>query len=1256
LTQEEQILLKILNDVQTWDDIKPKFDEWVKKDKKLGGTLFEVFCKYYFLTEPAYKDEYKNVWLFDEIPYGIKAKLGFSDIEYGIDLILENEDELFIGVQSKYRTLENRKIYWSKDKLANLVAYGNKCDRLIVFSNVQEIDNQTDKEINQKVLLEQLDVIEPSTFRDIESLLNGLKPNNFKKFKPLPHQEIAIDKVKKHFEENDRGQLILPCGAGKSLTSLWIKEQLNPENTIVLVPSLALLRQMKNEWAKHKRTKYKYICVCSEKDIDRDAQLTEFSLSEIGGNVSLKPKDISNFLNNQKGKSKIVFSTYQSLPEVEKAINLTKDFKFDLAICDEAHKTAGNKQKVFGIIHENFRINVDKRLYMTATPRVASQQLKNLLGDKIKFLYDMSNERVYGKEAHRMSFAEAIPEILCDYKIIGIGVSDIEVKKFLDQRNFVTNDETIDEYAHNYALKIAMEKYKAFHALSFHHTVKGSKSFSERHSSLFGESIFSKYVSGKHSSGIRQAILKEFSKRDIGIVANARCLTEGVDVPTIDLIYFCDPKNSKVSIVQAAGRALRKDRTGKKTLGYIVVPIFHRQEEEVERAIDQSIFKNVIQVIRSLCDHDERLQAEINDIAFKKGDKNRNTKIEFSFSNDETERIIKLVGFKEKLKNSLFNQIIEKTNDSWDLRYRELKEYFNEFGNSNVPSRYKNKALGNWCVAQRVLKESGKLSVIEIKKLEKLDFKFKLRGNRVQYIIDNLPKFKSKYGHTNVPINSKDFPKLGRLINRYRDIYNNGFKHSDGSISKKGRAALKKEDIVILDKLGFIWKARQTDWNSFFKEVQKYYDINGSLNGLQKENPSLYIWTYNNRKKFNKLSKIQANKLKSVGLEIFDLDSNKTYVTWADRFEELVKFKSKFNHLNVPRHLPKYKPLYMWLKYQINAIKNNKLSSEKVSKLESIGLIESKKEVLTIGQQKLNFEKEEIKTNQKSYTKRKSWNEYYLELIDYKIKFGNTQVSRYDEKYGNLGYWVYKQRLEFGKNKLDKNCIAKLEQIDFDFEIKGRRKIDAWTQHYNELNEFFIQNKHSHIIKSSGNPTLYHWVLAQRVAKKKGKLSQQRIQKLDDIKFVWEPFNDGKMADDDNWLNHLIKLREYKDKFGDTNVSQVDKNPEYKKLGKWLNEQRNYKKGRKLGKRIVFLSQEKEELLNGLGIIWDVKEHEWDERLSELKKYYDNFNSWKVPLNDKEFGGLGHWIYRIRKKGTTSERAEKLKKIGYDVSELLIKN
>ncbi len=1198
MTQEEQILLKILNGVQNWDDIKPKFDEWVKKDKKLGGTLFEVFCKYFFLTEPTFKDEYKNVWLFDEVPYSFKAKLGFSDVEYGIDLILENEDGLIVGVQSKYRTLVERKIYWSKDKLANLVAYGNKCDRLIVFSNVQEIDNQTDKSINQKVLLEQLDSIENSTFRDIESLLKGLKTDNFKKFKPLYHQEIAIDKVIEHFNGNDRGQLILPCGAGKSLTSLWIKEQLNPENTIVLVPSLALLRQMKNEWAKHKRTKYKYICVCSEKDIDRDAQLTEFSLSEIGGNVSLNPKDISSFLNNSKAKSKIVFSTYQSLPEVEKAINLLKGFKFDLAICDEAHKTAGNKQKVFGIIHENFRIDVAKRLYMTATPRVASQQLKNLLGDKIKFLYDMSNDRVYGKEAHRMSFAEAIPEILCDYKIIGIGVSDIEVKKFLDQRNFVTNDETIDEYAHNYALKIAMEKYKAFHALSFHHTVNGSKSFSERHSSLFGESIFSKYVSGKHSSGVRQAILKEFSKRDIGVVANARCLTEGVDVPTIDLIYFCDPKNSKVSIVQAAGRALRKDRTGKKTLGYIVVPIFHRQVEEVEKAIDKSIFKNVIQVIRSLCDHDERLQAEINDIAFKKGKKHRNSKIEFSFSNDETERIIKLVGFKEKLKTSLFNQIIEKTNDSWDLRYRELKEYYDEFGDSDVPARYVNKTLGTWCVRQRVDFKKGKLSNSEINKLELLDFNFKPRGDHFKYFTNTLIKFKSKYGHCDVPIHSKDFSKLGKLVNRYRHIYKNGIKNTDGSITKKDIGTLKKEDIQKLTDLGFNWQVRRRNWNSFYNEAKEHFELNGNFKGLQKDNNSIYRWLYSQQKKLDKLPKDKIEKLNAININSF------------------IKKSEKKEH-------------------------------------------SSKKEKTLNIQQKLDFT-DSVEINEPSLLKKpvknKSWDEYYIQLIDYKIKNSDTYVSRNNKNYKGLGYWVYKQRLEFEKNTLDENRIAKLKEIGFDFNIKGRRLGNAWSKHYDELKDFYKKNKHSHYTKSDGNPTLYHWVLAQRVDKRKNKLKLEKIKKLDEINFVWEPDNVGTLPDDDNWLNHLIKLREYKDKFGHTNVSQVDKNPEYKRLGKWLNEQRNYKKGRKLGKRIVFLNEEKEALLNGLGIIWDVKEHEWNQKLNELKKYYEKFNSWKVPLNGKEFGGLGHWIYRIKKNGTTSERAEKLKNIGYDVTELLIKN
>lgn len=1239
MTQEEQILLKILNGIQSWNEIKPKFDYWVKKDKKLGGTLFEVFCKYFFLAEPTFKDEYKNVWLFNELPYALKTKLGFTNVEYGIDLILENEDGLIVGVQSKYRSIEESKIYWSKDKLANLVAYGNSCNRLIVFSNVQEIDNQTDKSINQKILLEQLDLIESSTFRDIESLLKGLTPTNFKKFNPLQHQEIAINKVHNYFKSNDRTQLILPCGAGKSLTSLWIKEKLNPVNTIVLVPSLALLRQMKNEWAKHKRIKYKYLCVCSEKDIDRDAQLTEFSLSEIGGNVTLDPAVIVNFLKNTNAKSKIIFSTYQSLKEVEKATNQIKNFKFDLAICDEAHKTSGNKQKVFGIIHEDFRIGVVKRLYMTATPRVASQQLKNLLGDKIKFLYDMSNERVFGKEAYRMSFGDAIPDILCDYKIIGIGVNDNEVKKFLDEKNYVSDNESIDDYAHNYALKIAMEKYKAFHALSFHHTVNGSKFFSERHENLFGDSVFSKFVSGNQSSGVRQSILKEFSKREIGIVANARCLTEGVDVPSIDLIYFCDPKNSKISIVQAAGRALRKDRTGKKKLGYIVVPIFHKLEEDIENAIDKSVFKNVIKVIRSLCDHDERLQTEINNIAFKKEKKNKNTKIEFSFSNEETEHIINLVGFKEKLKISLFNQIIEKTNDSWDLRFRELQEYYNEFSNSDVPARFKNKALGNWCVLQRIRYNSGKLSAIEIKKLENLKFNFNPRGNRVEYLITKTIEFKAKYGHVNVPFSSKDFPKLGVLVNKYRHVHNHGDKLPDGSITKKRVGTLSRIEIQKLNALGFVWEVRTKGWNDYFEELKEYYKKRGNLNGLPKENISLYNWLYKNRKEFDSLSKSKILKLKSLGVSS---DIKKQHDTWDVNIAHLNEFKNKNGNVNVPSHLPEYKKLYQWVKYQIRAEKYGKLSIKKVNQLIKIGVI--KKD-----------ENNQHKTENINKKKQSKWEEYYIELNNYKIKYGDTLVPRYNGNYKELGYWVYKQRLNFDKKLLDESKVRKLQKIDFDFEIKGRREIDAWTEHYNELKEFFKKNNHSHYVKNYGNATLYHWVIAQRAVRKKNELSIEKIRKLDEIKFVWKPEKGGNTStDDDAWLSHLIKLREYKEKFGNTNISQVDENPDYKRLGKWLNEQRNYKKGKKQGKRTVYLSEEKEALLNDLDIIWDIKEHDWNQRLFELKTYYEKHKVWKVPVNDKSNGGLGYWIYRITKNGTTSERAKKLKAIGYDVTELLI--
>jgi len=318
-------LLVVLKDVESWKDLKSRLatfsasDDIKVKSPFMTGKLFEYFCKYYFLVEPTVKDDFKEVWLFDEIPIDIKHKLNFTSQDYGVDLLLKDINDKYVALQCKYRNDESVRLSWSKDKIANLFAYGNKAERFAVFSNVSDLDKVSKEREGNFTFYNISDLlsIQPLTFNAIIEKLKGktLLPEYYK---PMEHQQEAINTVINHFRIKDRAQLILPCGAGKTLTALWIKEKLESKNTLLLVPSLALLRQTKNEWASQKSVNYKYIFVCSEKDIDKRLDSPITHTYELGGNVTSKPDNIAKFLLNDENK--VVFSTYQSLPEIEKSV------------------------------------------------------------------------------------------------------------------------------------------------------------------------------------------------------------------------------------------------------------------------------------------------------------------------------------------------------------------------------------------------------------------------------------------------------------------------------------------------------------------------------------------------------------------------------------------------------------------------------------------------------------------------------------------------------------------------------------------------------------------------------------------------------------------------------------------------------------------------------------------------------------------------------------------------------------------------
>ncbi|WP_445725593.1 Helicase associated domain protein [Flavobacterium sp.] len=1426
-----QALIEILKGVENWEGLKFKLEKFnttqteTTKKKTTAGKIFEYFAKYYFLAETKVKSDYKKVWLYDDIPIDIRKKLNLPSVDHGIDLLLQSTNDDYHAVQCKFKNDELKKLSWSGDKIANVLASGTLCQKVIVFSNATDVTGVAKSfDKYSHFVYDALIDIKPEVFKNILLLALGQQPKEIKKYVPKAHQLKAINEVVKYLEKNDRGQLILPCGAGKTLTALWIKEELKYKTILVLVPSLALLKQIKNDWAEQRSTDYKYMCVCSEKDIDKDRPDSVIVHTfEISGLVSTDPIIVSNFINEEG--SKVIFSTYQSLKVIQEACEENEKFSFDLIICDEAHRTTGSKNKnVFTLVHYNDKIPSKKRLYMTATPKVVSTSFKAKLGGDYELLCDMNNPSLYGEEAFRMTFGEAIEQgILVDYKIIGIGVTDKQIKEFIDRHNFL-GDYSVTDLAHNFALELVMKKYNAFHALSFHSKVALAKGFSERHSEFFNE-VYSKYVAGKQSTTYRARVLNEFKKSKRGIVSNARCLTEGVDVPTIDLIYFCDPKTSKIDIVQASGRALRISKINNKKMGYIVVPIFHHIEENLEAEIKRKpIFNHLIQVVRSLCDQDERLQAYIDKIAFEKG-KNENSKIEIDFSDNEAERVIRLEGLENKLKNVLFDEIIEKTRTLWEVRFMQLlnfqkennhlnvlkgdypklhnwmselrrynrgnkldskkKERLNEIGfdwksetsrevtdideiwwssfeklvdyhkkhgNCDVPAKYsEDRPFGTWVVTQRRNLKINNISQDRIDLLNELNFKWKGRGGVFEKFIERLEEFKSKYGHTMVQTGSEDFPKLAKWTNRYRTILNNGVVKEDGSV-KHSAGTLTKQQINKLFELGFKKSAGRLDWEGHYNELKTYFEQHGHSSPKQSDDLDLYHWCYRVREKQDDLTKNKKELLEKIN---FNFKSKKSLGKLGSKRKETKKNKKntiveptinsinkKIDDLwmvnlykledyyksNNTFHIPNYKkdlmPLRSWLQYQKNIFKKNKLDNNKIKLLKSIGFsfdlnyrgnkfidpvksevewdekfedlknfnIKYKTFLIPNNEIQFNSLKTWIQEQKRQYklgnlsseiinrlleigysfdldyrgkkfkyetnpdlkkekntaitSNSETWKNKYLKLIDYKLKNGNCNVPRsYDDR--SLANFVNSQRNLYRNNELDNDKIEKLKLIEFEFNFRSNN----WNNHYLELKAFFDKNGHSNYKKTDENRTLYNWTLIQRGNKKKAKLSKSKVLKLNNINFDWHPENTGS-PDDDGWFDMLLQLKLYKEKFGDTNVSQVS--PVYKRLGKWLNEQRLYKYGKKIRDKTYFLSKEREDLLNEIGVIWDPRENLWNLRLNLLEKHNKMYGHFIINQKDKEFGVLYTWLLKIKKNGTSKERMEKLKQVGFEVSSVKV--
>ena len=414
------------------------------------GKQFERICKWFLTHDPRYT-HLRQVWLWDEWP-------GRWGIDAGIDLVAEDHEGHLWAIQAKAYDPD----YWvTKHDVDTFLAESGRPQfsfRLLIATtdrigqNAKRTLDAQEKKASFLGLagLEAAEVNWPGSPSDLRARQPPPK-------QPRDHQREVIDKVVEGFDQSDRGQMIMACGTGKTLTALFIKEKLAAQRTLVLVPSLSLLAQTLCEWRANKRVEFDFLPVCSDETVtDSDAVVGH--TSDLGLPVTTDPGRIAEFLRRRSGP-RVVFSTYQSSPQIAEAFRLGRVPAFDLVIADEAHRCAGRVSSDFGTVLDSEAIKARRRLFMTATPRYFTGRVVREAKEADFEVASMDDEATFGPVFHRLAFGEAIERgLLTDYQVAVVGVDDATYRDWAQRGRFVTTDGTEVTDARTLAGQIGLAK------------------------------------------------------------------------------------------------------------------------------------------------------------------------------------------------------------------------------------------------------------------------------------------------------------------------------------------------------------------------------------------------------------------------------------------------------------------------------------------------------------------------------------------------------------------------------------------------------------------------------------------------------------------------------------------------------------------------------------------------------------------------------------------------------------------------------
>lgn len=648
-----------------------------EKDK---GERFERLMKAYLLTDRKYADNFKKVWLWNEFPGRKDLGGGDTGIDlvaltnegdyWAIQCKCYQEGTIIDkkAVDTFFTT--SGRTFKGEDLKTHSFSYRLWIDTTgkAFSSNAADVFNNQNIPSGRLGLYNLIDA--QVDWEKLENDITGEVARTNKKHL-RPHQTEALTNTNNHFKNNDRGKLIMACGTGKTFNSLRIAEnETNGKGLILfLVPSIALLGQTLNEWYADALEPINAICICSDPEITKNRkQLEDIDTSSVVDLAFPASTNVESILHQFKGLETrtnngltVVFSTYQSINVIanaQKALEKAnpKYAQFDLIICDEAHRTTGvsladEDESAFTKVHNNDFIKAKKRLYMTATPRLYNDETKSKAAQAEALLCSMDDVSMYGEEMYRIGFGEAVEkDLLTDYKVLILTLNENDVppavqKMIMDKESEINTDDASKLIGCINALSKQIlgdegiiketDPEPMRRAVAFCQSIAASKkitnTFNVASDTYIAELptekqdtmqlVASKHIDGTMNATDRNELLSwlkdEPNERECRVLTNVRCLSEGVDVPSLDAVLFLSARNSQVDVVQSVGRVMRKS-PGKK-YGYIIIPIVVPADVEADKALDDNErYKVVWTVLNALRAHDDRFNATVNKIELNK--------------------------------------------------------------------------------------------------------------------------------------------------------------------------------------------------------------------------------------------------------------------------------------------------------------------------------------------------------------------------------------------------------------------------------------------------------------------------------------------------------------------------------------------------------------------------------------------------------------------------------------------------------------